>query len=785
MPPKTKKGKKKSKKQLERERQIELANIAAEEARQRELEIQRLKKLRAKEEHDLLIEFFSKEGEILNKQEEELKLIDSELEILYKNIKHEIALEKNWDKYLQCSVIPDPNNESDLNSFISVWKDEPVCENIHEPNTKTLEEQLPDIETILCIDILNEYSKALDEKDDIEIEKLYNHIKTIYTIINDKYDKLSYLLLENMPSEINDQSENFLFNKKISKSEFGLWGNITKNPRYKTLEFNNKRQCITIPKPIIMESIAIRIMYREELPEIQLYKSSSKEQLSIVGGILFLDLLELPEQKIESNQWMLQPVLSNDGIVKRVNYEIAPPEDTEIIDENMNSSLQAQWSIEVSYFIPPECKILDTATIMQWDPEKKNWDNDGVTDVVINIESGQIKFKTINFKLTALVQEKFSEYPIVSWKLKYISRKLAILIIQGEINKIVIEISDKGCKLKSPILNSLNENINGTWYNPNLLLMKLSQHGLNFRGPKSADEIILNDNIMKNPDAEKHCILGISQFLPMFNFRKCEYNSESSTSKIIFQFLRNKNASTIEKRAKYLYDKAIKEEESQKEKIQENDDEINNNKDELLNDEFNTDENEKSEENIEDVKSSYDELFDVNNMEDQIEDDDKDDEIRKGYDEEENWLSVVMDSAYILDEKKYKICYIVNENDLNTENNNENNENNENGDNIENQENVATTGISNSKSNTTDHIQEETKTGTPPMDIAIEFEEEHDLKHLYKFTPKKYEVMYSVFQVFEKITDEKVIDAIKLNRSILFENNLKKILHETGILIYN
>jgi len=38
--------------------------------------------------------------------------------------------------------------------------------------------------------------------------------------------------LKNMPSEINDQSENFLFSKKLSKSEFGLWGNITKNPRY-------------------------------------------------------------------------------------------------------------------------------------------------------------------------------------------------------------------------------------------------------------------------------------------------------------------------------------------------------------------------------------------------------------------------------------------------------------------------------------------------------------------------------------------------------------------------
>jgi hypothetical protein len=595
-----------------------------------------------------------------------------------------------------------------------------------------------------------------------------------------------------MPSEINDQSENFLFSKKLSKSEFGLWGNITKNPRYKTLEFNDKRQCITIPKPIIMESIAIRIIYREELPEIQLYKSETKDQLSVIGGILFLDLLELPEQKIESNQWMLQPVLSNDGIIKRVNYEIIPPEDTEIIDEDMNSSLQAQWSIEVSYYIPPECKILDTATVMQWDPEKKVWDNDGVSDVAINIESGLVKFKTINFKLAALVQEKFSEYPIINWKLKYISRNLAVLIIQGEINKIVIEISNKGCRLKSPILNSKNENINETWYNPNLLLMKLSHIGLNFKGPKSADEITLNDNIIKNPDAEKHCITGISQFLPMFNFRKCEYNSESPTSQVIFQFLRNKNADTIEKRAKYLHDKAVKEEEELQKKKEQNEDEDENSipKNELLIEENNTEDEEneeeenKNENKNDDIKNSYDELFDTNNMEDKIEDDDINDEIGTE-NEDENWLSVVMDASYILDENKYKICYIVNEMDLITENNNGNTENAENNDNPENLENVTTSGASNMKSNTADQTQNELKTGSSPNDLSIELEEEHDIKHLYKFTPKKYEVMHSVYQVFERITDEKVVDAINLNRSVLFENNLKVILHETGILIYN
>jgi len=56
-----------------------------------------------------------------------------------------------------------------------------------------------------------------------------------------------------------------------------------------------------------MESIAIRVIYREELPELQLYQATNHEQLSVIGGILFLDLLELPDPKIETNQWIIQP----------------------------------------------------------------------------------------------------------------------------------------------------------------------------------------------------------------------------------------------------------------------------------------------------------------------------------------------------------------------------------------------------------------------------------------------------------------------------------------------
>jgi len=96
-----------------------------------------------------------------------------------------------------------------------------------------------------------------------------------------------------------------------------------------------------------------------------------------------------------------------------------------------------------------------------------------------------------------------------------------------------------------------------------------------------------------------------------------------------------------------------------------------------------------------------------------------------------------MDASYILDENKYKICYIVNEQDLLNEASIENPDNPEN---PENPNNTGTPLTNNTQANTNTNAQDNSKADTPQNDLAIELEEEHDLKHLYKFTPKKYEV---------------------------------------------
>ena len=97
-----------------------------------------------------------------------------------------------------------------------------------------------------------------------------------------------------------------------------------------------------------------------------------------------------------------------------------------------------------------------------------------------------------------------------------------------------------------------------------------------------------------------------------------------------------------------------------------------------------------------------------------------------------------MDTSYIVDENKYKICYIVYEQDLINENKKENSENSENPENPENPENLSIPVTVNTQTNNTS--QNDSKADIPPNDIAIELEEEHDLKYLYKFSPKKYEV---------------------------------------------
>lgn len=92
------------------------------------------------------------------------------------------------DKYLMCNPLPDPENEKDLTTFISLW-DENKEKNIDEAsrNCQTAEDVVKAIQLIL--------SEALAQYDVAKIKWCNDYIEQIRSIINIKFDQVSAEIL--------------------------------------------------------------------------------------------------------------------------------------------------------------------------------------------------------------------------------------------------------------------------------------------------------------------------------------------------------------------------------------------------------------------------------------------------------------------------------------------------------------------------------------------------------------------------------------------------------------
>ena len=102
-------------------------------------------------------------------------------------------------------------------------------------------------------------------------------------------------------------NENFLV-YKVSKSKvFGIWGNLTKNPRYKSIDLPDAHISISIPKPFSLANVAVRVILDNGANAASNFEEQETDQyMSVVGGVLHLDLLELPELAKNVDKWVIR-----------------------------------------------------------------------------------------------------------------------------------------------------------------------------------------------------------------------------------------------------------------------------------------------------------------------------------------------------------------------------------------------------------------------------------------------------------------------------------------------
>lgn len=205
-----------------------------------------------------------------------------------------------------------------------------------------------------------------------------------------------------------------------------------------------------------------------------------------------------------------------------------------------------QWTMAINYNLPPGTNVdKRSAKVMTWSAEKKRWDDENVTETDYDPETGKIKFRSLHFAPTALVQNSYGEFPLKEWSLSPQGPEVILLKIKGLFSELSIEIINGKCRLVSPNFPQIQDPSGSNLLPPLFLFKRLSQYGYNFIAPKSLKGVEIGDWIIKNPKAEESCHRGISSLFTNFHFKSSPYNRIVQSNKTVFQFRRLDSDSVI------------------------------------------------------------------------------------------------------------------------------------------------------------------------------------------------------------------------------------------------
>ena len=440
------------------------------------------------------------------------------------------------DKYLACDPLPDPTNERDLTTFITLWKED-QDKNLHQAvsNAQIAENVIKEMQNI-CGEALAMY----DEK---KLTWCREYTELMREIELKKYDEVCAYILEFLetytkltPEEIAElknsnktrgkgdltQREKILLLENTKDLMFSLWGNVQgKSVMHKRIEFGPYEAAMPMNKATMQ--IIFRCMWTSYD-----YLSPYKIQDDIVvGGVVDFQMYEYPKPCMKAHskfirskvltsfaEWVMRKVLP---VHERLNKQPFP-------ESAAGNAIETP--VEVSFKIPPYLFIGDDITALKigvWDSNKGEWSTDyiafGKEDS--KKDSRQILFTTTKFAPMAMLQSRCMDYPYQNWKLRCTKDDLAVLDLFTKRIKLVFEISPLTVRLVNCDIQELQHLVNID-FQPGYLLLELQKCGVNLM-PRDEDAKLAGIEL-KDRAAEERAIIDISNSVRAFHFRKAKWN---------------------------------------------------------------------------------------------------------------------------------------------------------------------------------------------------------------------------------------------------------------------
>nr|XP_035965530.1 protein CASC1 isoform X3 [Halichoerus grypus] len=230
-----------------RQKEEEEARVKYEKEEMERLEIQRIEK---EKWHQLE----AKDLERRNEELEELYLLEGCFPEAEK-LKRDTRLLSQWKHYIQCDGSPDPSISPEINTFISLWKEE---------TNETLEEVIA--KSKLVLNLIDKLKLILLETPPYDLEdkniiQYQGSILELQELLHLKFNVATEILLRQASTLADLDSGNM---EKVIQDEnvtLYVWANLKKNPRYKSVRFSETQIGFEIPRILATSDIALRLLH--------------------------------------------------------------------------------------------------------------------------------------------------------------------------------------------------------------------------------------------------------------------------------------------------------------------------------------------------------------------------------------------------------------------------------------------------------------------------------------------------------------------------------------------
>jgi len=518
---------KKSKKEKQAEKEAELARLAEEQR----LEEERIAKEIAEEEARLAKELKERTDAETAAQTEFDALLDAETGAnasFY--VERKAALEKerlisferdDWAVFIACEPLPDVQREADVNTFLTEWGEKP------RDGAEALDKTLADC--TLCTELLRSlqleaaFSAArLEPKQAAWQHEIQLRLKAE---MQRKLDGATADFLTRADEFANAKHECIVC-VPAAGCRFGLWVNLAKNPRIKSIEYAELSVASELPKALALASIAVRVT-QYAIDFVSPYANAEAREASpwmTLGGILQVDLLTLPPPSKKVKGWTMRPVTEMTNSVVTMQYPI-PNADGQLPPPGTAPPLRISLYIDPSVILPEKVQHVG-----HWNAESQSWAQEEISDVEYEADSRKLIFSTTSLTSLALLQPTHLELPYKDWIFLPRDAASGSLHVKTQRFDIHIDVSIAGCVLRGPDRPELAALI-GVPMAASKLLLRLRSCGINLQ-PKDSDAPKLTKITPKEGWLEKELHEALTPIIGRYQLAPSRWNQSRGVSKL-------------------------------------------------------------------------------------------------------------------------------------------------------------------------------------------------------------------------------------------------------------